>query len=123
MDDKSFIFSTFLRGLYYGSDFFKEVDKEAFMAHYHKVLDHVLNQPGTSVEIACLEDAPNVILGYIIYKDNRLDWIFVKKAWRGIGIAKRLTPGKINTITHLTTIGKSILKKHKGIKFNPFAII
>jgi len=121
-DDRSFIFATWLRGLYYGGIFFSEIPKDTFMANYHKIIDKIISSPNTRVSVACLKEDPSVILGYSVYRksnnDNVLDWIFVKSAWRLIGIAKSLTPAGVTTASHITKLGKKLMPK--GVSFNPF---
>lgn len=120
--DRNFIFATWLRGLYYGNSFFGEMPKDAFMKHYHDVLEKLLTRPTPWVRVACLKDDPEVILGYAIGRvwpgELSLDWIFVKSPWRKIGIAKSLVPPGVTTITHLTKVGKAL--KPSAWVFNPF---
>ncbi len=122
--DKNFIFSTWLLGLYYGDSWYSDIPKQIFMGNYHKVIEHVLNTPGIVIKVACLKDEPEVILGYSILNSDltAMHWVFVKKAWRKIGIAKSLIPVSINTVSNLTHIGKVILKRHPALIFNPFAL-
>lgn len=120
--DYTFIYATFLRGLYYGDESFKRVDKDLFMENYHYILDHMLHIEGINIKMCVLSEDPEVILGYAVYKGPRLDWVFVKKAWRKIGIAKSLVPSDITTVSHLTTVGEAILKTRPTIKFNPFDV-
>jgi len=121
-EDKNFILATWLRGLYYGDSWFREIRKDIFMENYHKVIENILARPGVSVQVACLKDDPEVILGYSVSRGNTLDWVFIKAAWRGIGIAKSLLPKDLNVVTHLTKPGLSILKKKlPEVVFNPFA--
>lgn len=122
--DKHFIFSTFLRGLYYGDSWFSLIPKTVFMTKYHKVLEHIMNSPNTKVSVACLKDDPEVILGYAMLDatGSTLHWVFCKKAWRSIGIAKSLVPDSISNVTHLTKTGKSILSTKPNVQFNPFLI-
>lgn len=121
-NDKNFIFATWLRGLKYGNDWFNEIESTTYFSVYHKVLETILAKPETLVTVSCLRDDPEVVLGYSVHATGRLHWIFVKKAWRSIGIAKSLIPDNIKTVTHLTTVGKSILKKYPEVKFNPFGL-
>lgn len=125
-EDKNFIYATWLRGLYYDKDsWFKNINKEIFMENYHKVIEKILYSPNAQVKIACLKNDPDVILGYSvtrIYPEVKvLDWVFVKSAWRKIGIAKGLVSEDVKAVTHLTTPGKSILKsKMPLVLYNPF---
>ncbi len=120
--DKSFILATWLRGLRYGNDWFLAIDSSSYFTTYHRVLEQLLSSPNSTIKVACLKDDTDVILGYSVYKRDRLDWLFVKKAWRGIGIAKQLVPNDIKVVTHLTTVGRSILSKSPNIIFNPFSL-
>lgn len=118
-EDHNFIMSTWLIGLFYGKSWYSEVPKAVFMKNYHKVIEFILSK--SKVKIACLKDTPYVILGYAVMNDSVLHWVFIKKSWRGIGLAKDLIPSSINTVTHLTKVGLSIIKK-KNWTFDPFQI-
>jgi len=119
-EDRNFILSTFLKGLRYGNDWFETIPSDIYFGFYHNVVEALLNLPDTKVKVACLLDDPEVILGYSVYSKEKLHWVFCKRAWRSIGIAKSLVPEEITTVTHLTAVGKSILKKHPNLHFNPF---
>lgn len=119
--DKNFILSTWLRGLYYGNDWFRQIKKDIFMNKYHAFLENLLAQSATNVQVACLREDPEVILGYSVLGANHTaHWTFVKSAWRNIGIAKSLIPADTETVTHLTKVGLSIINKHPNVVFNPF---
>lgn len=123
-EDLNFIFATFLRGLYYGAPLFSRIPKKIFMENYHNVISQLLLLPSVRVRVACLKDDPEVILGYAIgsVDDTRLHWVFVKQAWRKIGIAKSLVPASVTTVTHLTTLGDFLLGRKPEVIFNPFAL-
>lgn len=122
-EDKNFILATWLRGLYYGDSVYSNMKKQAFMENYHVVAMSVLNTPQINIRVACLKEDPSVILGYAVLAatPNALHWVFVKKSWRNIGLAKDLVPKNVNVATHLTKTGLSILKK-KDWQFNPFLL-
>lgn len=127
-EDHAFIMSTFLRGLYYGDSWFSQIDKNCFMSNYKHVVEALVRK--ASVIVACLIEDEDVILGYsIVSKDGKtLHWVFVKQGpskeetWRWKGIGKSLIPPNIDTVTHLTALGKSLMSKLPGVKFNPFAL-
>jgi len=123
-EDKSFIFSTWLKGLYYGDSWFSNIPKDVFMQHHHPVIERLLVDPAVIVTVACLKDDPEVILGYAVQTldGSTVHWCFVKKSWRNIGLAKNLISAKVTAATHLTKAGLSILRKHPGIVFNPYKI-
>lgn len=114
--DRPFIYGTMLRGLYHGCDLYNEIEPNAFYDNYGKIIDKLLAT--ADVQVSCLTDTPDVILGYSIRRGEILDWVFVKKAWRNYGIGRSLT-SEISTCTHLTNVGLSI-KKKKNIIYNPF---
>lgn len=122
LGDANFILSTFLRGLYYGNDWFREIPKDIFMSKYHDVAEHLLAYPTVCVKVSCLKEDEDVILGYSISRevDNQtvLDFIFVKSAWRKIGIGKSLLPPNFTAVSHLTKVGKAL--KPVNCVFNPF---
>lgn len=121
--DRNFILATWLRGLRFGNDWFQEIEKTVYFTVYQQVVDTIISDSSNTIKVACLKEDPEVILGYSVYAGERLDWVFVKKAWRGIGIAKSLIPSGITTVSHLTKTGKSIMHKSmKGAHFNPFSI-
>lgn len=119
--DRNFILATWLRGLYYGDTWFQDIPKDIFMAAYHKIIEAILAHESTITVVACLKEDPSVILGYAVLNldGTKLHWAFTKKAWRGIGIAKRLVPTTVTTVTHLTRTGKDICGK-RALTFNPF---
>ena len=123
-EDKNFILATFLRGLYYGDSWYSMIPKDIFMKNYHRIIERMLESDALLVRVACLKDDPNVILAYAITnrEETVLHWVFCKKAWRSIGLAKSIVPPSITAVTHLTQTGISLLKKHSGVDFNPFVL-
>jgi len=123
-DDYNFLIATMLRSLYYGNSWFSLIPKKVFMACYHGVVDKLLTSPGAIIQVACLQEDPSVILGYSIQRKVSdkvvLDFVFTKKVWRGIGIAKSLVNPDTSAVTHLTKAGLSAKPKHWD--FNPFML-
>lgn len=120
--DVAFIFSTWLRGLYYGNSWFKEIPKDIFMESYHRVVEQILARPDVQGRVCCLKEDQDTILGYAVLEPKRsaIHWLYVKDAWRRFGIAKALVPasGTWVVATHLTDETKKF--KPREIKFNPF---
>lgn len=117
--DKSFIYSTWLRGLYFGNDWFEEIPGVIFFKQYAKLIDEIMSMPECRTQVACLPDAEDVILGYSIIAPDTVHWVFVKDSWRRLGIAKALVPKETHTCTQLTKVGKSLKRKY-ALTFNPF---
>ena len=123
-NDRAFILATWLRGLYYGNSWFKEIQKDVFMQVYHGVIDNVLKSEHTIINVAVLNEDPDIILGYSVLNNQHLNpvlhWVIVKEAWRKMGIARHIIPENVDTVTQLTTIGLKL--KPENVKFNPFLI-
>lgn len=120
-DDRNFIMSTMLKSLYYGDSWFTRILKNIFMTNYHRLLQNIFTNKKVTIKVACLSDAKDVILGYAIYRDQILDYVYVKQDWRKIGIAKTLIPTNISQCSHLTKVGEAIIKsKASHIVYNPF---
>ena len=117
--DINFLLASTLKGLYYGSRFWGEVDQVAFFNNYEPYLKQLMLR--RDIKVACLSDDQDVILGFSIFKDETLDWVFIKKSYRKLGIGKLLVPDTITTVSHITDSGNSI-RKTKGWKFNPFSV-
>lgn len=117
-DDYAFVYATWLKGLRHGNDWFEAIDADCYFNKYKEVVRHLLHT--SKLVVACLSDEPDVVLGYVVTRGPVLHWVFVKKAWRKLGIGKRLIPQGIDTVSHLTKVGRAILPKEW--KFNPFTI-
>lgn len=114
--------ATFLRGLYYGDTWFSSIPKDVFMDNYKLVIQSLLAK--SQVKVACLNEDPDVILGYSVLSPDfqGVHWVFVKAAWRRQGVARSLVPSHPTHVTHLTKLGSQLLNKLNGAIFNPFKI-
>lgn len=121
-EDKNLIFSTWLKGLYYGDSWFSQIPKNIFMNSYKQVIIRAMTDPAISIRVACLKDDLDVVIGYsVLSKDGKaIVWCFVKSPWRKQGIGRALLPQSPQYATLLTTLGKELIKKVPGLVFNPF---
>ena len=119
-NDRAFIYSTALKGLFHGVSLYKEIEKTAFFTNYSKIVDGLLQV--ADIRVACLADDPDVIVGYMICRGDVIDWAFTKQAWRGKGVQKLLAGSSVfKFCTHLTPPGNAIRKKYK-LEYNPFLL-
>lgn len=111
--DQAFIYATWRNSMYYGSREYKAREpKEAFKELTQEIRDILRH---AKVRIACLEDAPTVIIGYCVFTDAHLDWVYVKEDFRQRGVGTLLVPKDIRTYTEMRTkIGNAILEKKQG---------
>lgn len=127
--DHNFIITTFLNGVYYGDSWFSLIPKAIFIEEYRQVIMKLLASPNVIINVACLPDDPDVIIGYSILSSDfsTIHWVYVKAGkasapWRKKGIARALLPERPSATTHLTELGKILMKKYEGLIFNPFKL-
>lgn len=118
-EDINFIYNTWLYSLYNGSDY-QNMEKGEFMNAYKNVIHNILTRPGVFTLVACLEDDPDVILGWSCFEGEEnpiLHYVYVKKLWRGKQIPLMIVPD-FKEYTHATRHFLSI--KPKKTTYNPF---
>ena len=116
-----FIFSNWLFTLRWTNDWFFLIHKPTYYSIYRKVISNIISAPECKVNIAILDDDPDLALGWSVYANDVLHYVFVKRDLRKQGIGRSLMPKGINRITHLTVSGAVIWKtKIPKLKFDPF---
>ncbi len=124
-EDKNFIYSTFLNGVYYGNNWLNQINKDIFMANYHKLLTDMLTSGKAQVKVACDKEDPDIIIGYSILSadETSIVWVYVKEKWRKHGIGRSLVPAHPISVANLTELGKKLLDKFElKPTFNPFSL-
>lgn len=122
-EDEAFIFSTWLNGLRFGNDWFELIEQDAYYEAYHRVIEMILRDKSTIITVACMKDDEDTIVGYAVHNLlGGFHWVHVKKAWRGIGIARSLKPAAVDYVTHVNKVGRILMKKYPKVTFNPFRI-
>lgn len=118
--DYPFIYSTWLKGLYWGSDWWQMIPRAIYMGHYKRALEGILAR--NRAIVACLSEDPNVLVGYVVFgqcpSGTTVHFMYVKRPWRKLGIARSLWPEGTVQVSHMTKVAKSILPSN--IIFNPF---
>lgn len=123
IEDEPFIYSSWLNSLY-ANGIWRNMrtvgtKKQPFMDRkiifkYQTVIAHLLAKSNVSVNIACLKDDADIIVGYSVHermpRDTILHWVYVREDWQREGIARDLCPKNYTIITHLTTDAESILR-------------
>lgn len=130
--DKAFIYSTWLKNYKYSSYFAKRIKPAIFFAGHHSILDHLLAKPTIKVLIASSRDNADDIYGYVAYEPKQDDknvvhFIFVKDAFRNMGVARTLfeiAKLKLETlsITHWTFPVDEFIRKYPMITYNPYEL-
>ena len=119
-EDKNLIMATWLKGNYYGNPYFWNVPQDIYFKEYAKIITAILFTPGVEALIACDESNPSFVLGFSVFKDDAIHWVYVKRDYRMAGIAKMLLGHReFKTIKSITRQGRFLAEKH-GLVFNPF---
>lgn len=128
--DKNFIYSTWLQNYKYSSYFAKRIKPHVFFTGHQKIIDHLIAKP-IKVLIACPKNDDETICGYIAYefKNDKpiLHFIFIKEAFREMGIAKNLLKAaKIETptftFTHWTFPIDELVRVHPDLTYDPYQL-
>lgn len=99
----------------------KLIDSDAYYKNFHKYIERVLSVPEAVVRLAVLTDDQDIVLGFSVSREAVLDYVYVHKDNRRLGIGKSLVPEGITTITYLTFTGITIwANKYSKWKCNPF---
>lgn len=125
-DDLPFIFATWLRSYRHSSQFAKKISNDVYFAYHHAAIERILSRGG-AVKIASMIGDPNVILGYAVVEMQEgktvAHYVYVKKAFRKMGIASRLyKPENGDLFTHLTDDITWALVKYEGLIYNPYRL-
>lgn len=119
-DFKNLIMGPFLNSLRYGNDLFKLIDKDSYYSSYAKYIELLLQRPNTRLKIAVLSD--ETVLGWCMFENTVVHYIWVKEHQRRQGIARSLLPREFDTITHITNKGINIwVNKFPEVRFDPWA--
>lgn len=119
---RSMIFAYWQRSLRHGNDYFRLVKPDAYYEAYGKYIKRILADFSCAVRLAVLAEDQDVCLGFSISRGTILDYVYVQKDYRRIGVGKSLVPADIDTITQLTKTGLLLWSnKTPSWAFNPFA--
>lgn len=128
-DDHDFICSSYLNSTYYNS-----LDRSTRLVskfEHDKAMDRKINQLVTdsSVLIATPQDDIDLIVGYLIFDDESLHYVYVKKDFRQMGIALSLIKSveienRFQLVyTHLSKYSQYITNKlPPDAYYNPFKL-
>jgi len=104
MIDEDFLYTTFMKG-FRNSSFARSIPTKIYEFGQRQRINNIIEHRETEVVIATDPSTPEVIYGYAIKANpSLLHWIYVKPAFRGQGIARKLLEG----------LGEAVMYTHKG---------
>lgn len=124
-DDAAFIFSYWLRDYYERSAFCKGIGKALYMRLHHLLLERIIAR--STIWVACDMVDPSVIFGFICVEGDTLHYVYVKRRFRGLGVAGLLFKAAgiaegPRAFTHLTDEMISLRKRWPLAEYNPYAV-
>lgn len=135
--DTDFIYSSWLNSYKNDSSFARKIARSIFFKWHQKIVKIILSRPSTTISIACFDEMPEVILGYMIHEKQKEDedekdiihFVYVKKDYRKQGIAKLLIESQSihlneSLFTHFTDTlyDLKIKEKHPKFMYDPYRI-
>jgi GNAT superfamily N-acetyltransferase len=133
-EDRSFIISTWLKGNYsqmaayrVAANYFVKPVSEAYFKHHGAIIERILNDPTTTIFVACNEEDQGQIFGYAIMGDDCFHWVYTKQVYRRNGIAKKLLEAcdfsECSIASHMSNDFGFLSKYFKQkVNFNPYII-
>lgn len=130
-DDIPFVLATWLRSYKHGSSFAKRITYPIFYYQHEPIAKKLIGRSTTI--IAHLADDPEIILGYMVFELNKhgerpiIHYLFTKKDWRNMGIARKLLKESGLNIdqcqfSHWTYPIDDYFSKHQSMIYNPYKI-
>ncbi len=115
------VFSKWLKSLRYGNELYKLIEPQAYWPIYHKYLEKIMGAQDAIVRLAVLTDDKDVVLGFSVSRGIILDYVYVHRDHRALGIGSHLIPKDIKHFTHVTKMGILLWRqKYRSWTFNPF---
>lgn len=147
-DARNLIYATWLRSYQANSLATKNIPRDIFFAHHHRVLDGIF-EGNPTVKLAVMPESPEVVFGWSVTQPARITvglphdkgtiaardavmapagwvvhYVYVKPAFRRHGVAKALLEHVTGPVvyTHHTYILRDLHKHVAGSAYNPYAI-
>ena len=121
-DDNGFIAKSWLETLR-ASHEARAIDSAIFSRHHSRIISNVLRRQSVTVRIAHPADSDFEILGFAVLAPGKIHFVYVRKAFRKFGIAKKLCEGidvKGSLFgTWSPDVQHWILEKYRGLRYQP----
>lgn len=131
-DDLAFFFATALQSYFYSSSNNRHIIPSVFFIEHKAIFEKILKRQSAALSIACLEEDPAVIIGFILAESlrNTLHYIYVKRPFRRFGVARKMLESAEIDIarcnaTHWTNDFSAIMRKkcYNSLVYNPYLLV
>ena len=89
-DDEGFVYRAWLEGYWQHCPESAYMPKSEWFCRWHRVIERLLEAEATQVQVAHVENQPDVLLGFACATLGVLHWAYVKQTFRGLGVAQSL---------------------------------
>lgn len=92
-EDNNFIYSTVLKSYRFSNPIARATDDDTYYSQHSYCWNRLISDPSTRVMVACMEDDPDLIIGFLIAEPKDLPilhYVYVKAAFRGHRVATDL---------------------------------
>ena len=128
-DDSAFVFSSWLRNYRASSIIVKNVLDSVYFPKHHRLIESILARRECRTRIAYVAGDPHTIIGYLVAEATLprpiLHWIYVKSAFRRMGVATELLGGldpNDCSFTHWTSTTNALLYKWPRAVYDPYLL-
>ena len=112
--DSAFLYSSWRNSNWY-ADPTREEPSSEFYSQETRRIKNLLKHPDTDIQVACLKEDPDLIVGYAVKQAAHLEFIYVKQDYRSKGIGRLLAKGCQSFGEPTTPAARAIVKK-KNLK-------
>ena len=128
-DDTAFFFKSVLQHYKHSSPHTRGIPDHVFYDCHHYLISRLQRRPSNVVKFAALREDPTLVFGFIWadHSPETVHYIYVKKAFRRLGIARFLLEATFEGgddlyFTHFTKDAGFILERFNGFIFNPYLL-
>lgn len=128
-DDIPFFFNSTLHHYKHSSPHPKLIPDHLYYQNHQVLMARMLERKGHVLKFAALRDEPDVVFGFLWGNSfpQTIHYCYVKKAFRGLGIASQLFASAFERdtmvyYTHLTYDAGKITQTRSNFIFNPYLL-
>ena len=119
--DEAFVIDSWMRSFYTNSPFTIYLPRKEFQVKHLPIINRLIGK--STIRLAVEGMSPDIIVGYIVYEPEVMHYVYVKEAFRGFGIGRRLIAQcdfpSCPRVTHLTERGRQITRR-LGFIYSPY---
>lgn len=106
--DEAFLYASWRNALWYAEDRDDSLS-EKFYRVATKEIRKLIDNPAVKVNIACMSNNADHIVGFSVFENKHLHWIYVKSDYRNSGIGRLLSANFETVAPPLTKFGRAIV--------------